>query len=113
MNFSDLNLNRFLLDALNEMGFTTPTPIQKKAFPEIMSGKDVVGIAQTGTGKTAAFTIPIIQHLYNNSQHQKGRRTIKALIVTPTRELAIQINDNIRLPVLDVTNELASRIMKR
>ena len=86
MNFSDLNINRFLLDALDEMGFSTPTPIQEKAFPEIMSGKDLVGIAQTGTGKTFAYLLPILRQLtFSKQKHPR------VLIVVPTRELVVQV----------------------
>jgi len=84
--FSDLNLNRFLLDALDEMGFTTPTPIQEKAFSVIMSSKDVVGIAQTGTGKTFAYLLPILRQLtYSTQKHPR------VLIIVPTRELVVQV----------------------
>ncbi|MCF6182955.1 DEAD/DEAH box helicase [Lutibacter sp.] len=86
MTFHDLNLNRFLLDALNEMGFTTPTPIQEKAFSVIMSSRDMVGIAQTGTGKTFAYLLPILRQL--NFSTQKYPRV---LIVVPTRELVVQV----------------------
>ena len=86
MTFADLNLNRFLLDALTEMGFETPTPIQAKAFSIIMSSKDVVGIAQTGTGKTYAYLLPILRML--NYSEQKHPRV---LIVVPTRELVVQV----------------------
>jgi len=86
MNFSDLNINRFLLDALDEMGFSTPTPIQEKAFPEIMSGKDLIGIAQTGTGKTFAYLLPILRQLtFSKQKHPR------ILIVVPTRELVVQV----------------------
>lgn len=86
MNFSDLNLNRFLLNALDEMGFTTPTPIQEKAFSVIMSSKDMVGIAQTGTGKTYAYLLPILRQLTFSTQKHP-----RVLIVVPTRELVVQI----------------------
>ena len=86
MNFSDLNLNRFLLNALDEMGFTTPTPIQEKAFSVIMSSKDMVGIAQTGTGKTYAYLLPILRQLTFSTQNHP-----RVLIVVPTRELVVQI----------------------
>lgn len=86
MTFSDLNLNRFLLDALGEMGYTTPTPIQEKAFSVIMSNKDVVGIAQTGTGKTFAYLLPILRQLTFSNQKQP-----RVLIVVPTRELVVQV----------------------
>ncbi|AMC10926.1 DEAD/DEAH box helicase [Lutibacter profundi] len=86
MTFSDLNLNRFLLDALDEMGFTTPTPIQEKAFSVIMSSKDMVGIAQTGTGKTFAYLLPILKQLtFSKQQHPR------VLIIVPTRELVVQV----------------------
>ncbi|WP_298286766.1 DEAD/DEAH box helicase [uncultured Lutibacter sp.] len=86
MSFTDLNLNQFLLNALDEMGFTTPTPIQKKAFSVIMSSKDVVGIAQTGTGKTFAYLLPILRQLkYSEQKHPR------VLIVVPTRELVVQV----------------------
>lgn len=86
MNFSDLNLNRFLLEALDDMGFTTPTPIQERAFPTIMSGKDMVGIAQTGTGKTFAYLLPILKQLsYSEQKHPR------VLIIVPTRELVVQV----------------------
>ncbi|SDW18609.1 ATP-dependent RNA helicase RhlE [Lutibacter oricola] len=95
MTFKDLGIIEPILKALNDAGYTNPTPIQEQAIPILLNREDLLGCAQTGTGKTAAFTIPIIQHLYNSKQDQKGRRKIKALIITPTRELAIQINDNI------------------
>ena len=80
----------WILKALQQTGYTTPTPIQEQAIPVLLKGKDLLGCAQTGTGKTAAFAIPLIQRLYQ-SDHKKG---IKALILTPTRELAIQIGEN-------------------
>jgi ATP-dependent RNA helicase RhlE len=86
MNFSDLNLNRFLLNALDEMGFTIPTPIQEKAFSVIMSSKDMVGIAQTGTGKTYAYLLPILRQLTFSTQKHP-----RVLIVVPTRELVVQV----------------------
>ena len=90
MDFSDLNLNRFLLDALDEMGFTTPTPIQERAFAEIMSGKDLVGIAQTGTGKTFAYLLPILRQLtFSKQKHPR------ILIIVPTRELVVQVVEEI------------------
>ncbi|MFD1294770.1 DEAD/DEAH box helicase [Lutibacter holmesii] len=90
MNFSDLNLNRFLIDALDEMGFTTPTPIQERAFPLIMSGKDMVGIAQTGTGKTFAYLLPILKQLrFSEQKHPR------VLIIVPTRELVVQVIDEL------------------
>lgn len=92
--FTELGLIEPILKALCAEGYTYPTPIQVQSIPIILNNKDLLGCAQTGTGKTAAFAIPIIQHLYNNDVYIKGKRKIKALIITPTRELAIQIADN-------------------
>ncbi|WP_029296754.1 DEAD/DEAH box helicase [Chryseobacterium hispalense] len=92
MNFTDLNLIEPIAKAIQEQGYTNPTPIQEKSIPEITKGKDFLGCAQTGTGKTAAFAIPILQNLSKNKPSQH----IKALILTPTRELAIQIEENIK-----------------
>lgn len=89
MTFENLNLIEPILKALQEEGYSTPTPIQEKSIPILLQGKDLLGCAQTGTGKTAAFSIPILQRLYK-TDHRKG---IKALILTPTRELAIQIGE--------------------
>ena len=89
MIFENLNLIEPILKALQEEGYTSPTPIQEQSIPVLLQGKDLLGCAQTGTGKTAAFTIPILQKLYK-TDHRKG---IKALILTPTRELAIQIGE--------------------
>jgi len=93
-NFKQLGLAEPLLRAIRDEGYTTPTPIQKKAIPPALNGKDVFGCAQTGTGKTAAFVLPILQHLDKNRLNG-GRRPIRALIVTPTRELAAQIGESI------------------
>ncbi|MFN3487499.1 MAG: DEAD/DEAH box helicase [Emticicia sp.] len=96
MSFESLNLIEPIKLALAAEGYTTPTPIQQQAIPIVLEGKDLLGVAQTGTGKTAAFSIPIIQKLYQNRDiNRKGRRKVKALIVTPTRELAIQIGESI------------------
>ncbi|PJJ62894.1 DEAD/DEAH box helicase [Chryseobacterium geocarposphaerae] len=92
MNFTDLNLIDPIAKAIQEQGYTTPTPIQERSIPEIIKGRDFLGCAQTGTGKTAAFAIPILQNLSKN----KPSNHIKALILTPTRELAIQIEENIK-----------------
>lgn len=89
MNFENLNLIEPLLKALQQEGYTTPTPIQEQAIPIVLHGKDLLGCAQTGTGKTAAFSLPILQKLYKTDQ----KKNIKALILTPTRELAIQIGE--------------------
>jgi len=91
MRFEDLNIVEPILKALKEEGYTEPTLIQEKAIPVILDRNDVLGSAQTGTGKTAAFAIPILQHLYNDRMQNHGQRKIKALVITPTRELAIQI----------------------
>jgi ATP-dependent RNA helicase RhlE len=92
MTFTELNISEPILKALIIKGYQTPTPIQENAIPIALDGRDLLGIAQTGTGKTAAFAIPIIQML-NELRVKKVRREIKALILTPTRELAIQIDE--------------------
>ncbi|PQA90616.1 DEAD/DEAH box helicase [Chryseobacterium shigense] len=92
MNFTDLNLIEPIAKAIQEQGYTNPTPIQERSIPEILKGSDFLGCAQTGTGKTAAFAIPILQNL---SKSKTKNNHIKALILTPTRELAIQIEENI------------------
>lgn len=95
MLFENLNLIEPILKALKNEGYTTPTPIQKKSIPILLQHRDILGCAQTGTGKTAAFAIPILQLLYEeNRKEEKGQRQIKALILTPTRELAIQIEES-------------------
>jgi len=93
MTFKDLGIIEPILKALEAKGYTKPTPIQQQSIPILLQKKDLLGCAQTGTGKTASFAIPILQQLYSEHE-QKGRRRIKALIITPTRELAIQIGDN-------------------
>lgn len=95
MTFKELNIAEPILRTLKEKGYVSPTPIQEQAIPLVLNKKDILGLAQTGTGKTAAFSIPIIQQLYHNKEREQKRR-IKALILTPTRELAIQISDCIR-----------------
>ena len=94
MKFEDLKLHPAILKALKDENYSEPTSIQAQAIPLVLEKKDVLGSAQTGTGKTAAFAIPIIQHLINNTQQEKGKRRIKSLVVTPTRELAIQIGES-------------------
>ncbi|GMN09286.1 DEAD/DEAH box helicase [Croceitalea sp. MTPC9] len=94
MTFKDLGLAEPILKSLKTEGYTTPTPIQSQAIPILLKGKDLLGVAQTGTGKTAAFGIPILHHLYLAKNQQQKRRSIKALVVTPTRELAIQIGES-------------------
>ena len=91
MEFRDLGLSAPILKALTQEGYTNPTPIQRKAIPPALAGRDVLGCAQTGTGKTCAFAAPILQRLAKSSP---SPRTIRALILTPTRELAIQIQDS-------------------
>jgi ATP-dependent RNA helicase RhlE len=94
MSFENLNLIEPILKALKTEGYTAPTPIQQKAIPVILDRRDLLGCAQTGTGKTAAFAIPVLQILYSEKQPEKKDKTIKALILTPTRELAIQIGES-------------------
>jgi ATP-dependent RNA helicase RhlE len=94
MPFADLGLEPRLLSALKDAGYTEPTPIQTAAIPKILSGSDVIGIAQTGTGKTAAFVLPMLQLLANRPP--VGGRKIRALVIAPTRELAAQIEENAR-----------------
>lgn len=96
MTFNDLGLDPAILEALKKKGYTTPTPIQAQSIPILLKGHDLLGSAQTGTGKTAAFTIPMIQKLLPEVRGGKGRKHIAGLIVTPTRELAIQIGESIR-----------------
>lgn len=94
MKFEDLKVAEPILKALKDKGYTEPTPIQEQAIPIILQEQDVLGCAQTGTGKTAAFAVPIIQLLNENPSN--GKPIIKSLIVTPTRELAIQIDENVK-----------------
>ncbi|MPW24671.1 DEAD/DEAH box helicase [Alkalibaculum sp. M08DMB] len=94
MLFENLNLIKPIEKALKNEGYTTSTPIQAKAIPPLLEGMDLLGCAQTGTGKTAAFAIPILQGLSNDQINTKGPRQIKALVLAPTRELAIQIHDS-------------------
>lgn len=94
MTFKDLHIIEPILKAFREEGYTHPTPIQEQAIPILLRGKDLLGCAQTGTGKTAAFAAPILQHLYLDKHQNIGKRKIKVLVVTPTRELAIQIADS-------------------
>jgi ATP-dependent RNA helicase RhlE len=94
MLFEDLSLSKSIQRAVFEEGYTSPTPIQEKAIPFILSGKDLVGCAQTGTGKTAAFAIPIIHNLHRIIGSSKKTKEIRCLVVTPTRELAVQIGES-------------------
>jgi len=93
MTFKELNLIDPLIKALDKKGYETPSPIQQQAIPHILDGHDMFGCAQTGTGKTAAFALPILQLMHKNRK-PGGRREIKALILAPTRELASQISEN-------------------
>lgn len=94
MSFRSLGLDDRIFKSIQEAGYTEPTPIQVAAIPEIMAGRDVIGIAQTGTGKTAAFVLPILHHLARAKDAQ--RRSLRALVVAPTRELVVQIDENVR-----------------
>lgn len=93
MTFRELNIIEPVLKALEEKGYENPTPIQEQAIPPVLINRDLLGLAQTGTGKTAAFAIPIIQQLCMRDESADKKREIKALILTPTRELAIQIEE--------------------
>ena len=93
MTFEQLGLIDPLLKALKTEGYTTPTPIQEQSIPVVLEGKDLLGCAQTGTGKTAAFALPMLQILHNDGRNAKGFKHIRALILTPTRELAMQIEE--------------------
>lgn len=102
MSFESLGLRAELLRAVSEKGYNTPTPIQIQAIPPILEGRDIMGGAQTGTGKTAGFTLPLLQRLmstdstsFNNSQ--KNRRNVRALVLTPTRELAAQVGESVEI----------------
>ncbi|HLS11865.1 MAG TPA: DEAD/DEAH box helicase [Flavobacteriaceae bacterium] len=95
MTFKELNLIPSILKALDDENYKEPTSIQAKSIPLILNNEDVLGTAQTGTGKTAAFAVPIIQHLAKEQQNGKGKRKIASLIITPTRELAIQIAESV------------------
>lgn len=96
MSFKAIGLNDELLQAVSNQGYTTPTPVQKQAIPHILAGKDVLAGAQTGTGKTAGFTLPMLQRLMeNHDPHQKPRR-VRALVLVPTRELAAQVLESVQ-----------------
>jgi ATP-dependent RNA helicase RhlE len=96
MTFNDLNIIPAILKALSKENYTTPTPIQEQAIPAVLAGRDLLGCAQTGTGKTAAFAVPIIQLLSEQQSKPNTQRHIRSLILTPTRELALQIFENIQ-----------------
>ena len=99
MTFSDLGIIPPILKAIEQQGYAEPTPIQAQSIPILLEGHDLLGSAQTGTGKTAAFTIPIIQLIFlqRSKKKKKGRRVLRALIISPTRELTIQIAENISI----------------
>ena len=96
MSFENLGLAPFLLRALSEQGYDTPTPVQQQAIPLVLAGHDLLAGAQTGTGKTAAFGLPLLQHLGTTPQPVNGPRKPRALVLTPTRELAVQVHDSLR-----------------
>src|SRR6266704_6770179 len=93
MPFRTLGLDLRVLKAVQEAGYTEPTPIQTAAIPPVLAGHDLIGIAQTGTGKTAAFTLPILTRL---AAQPSPRRGIRVLVIAPTRELVVQIEENVR-----------------
>ena len=95
MLFSQLNLSAPLLKAIQDEGYTTPTPVQEKAIPPILEGRDMLAGAQTGTGKTAGFTLPILE-LLSQKPHSKGKPLLRVLILTPTRELAAQVGESVK-----------------
>lgn len=95
MKFTELGLNEHILRAIKDQGYDTPTPIQAQAIPVVLEGKDVLAGAQTGTGKTAGFTLPLLQRL-SKSPKPKGKRPVRALVLTPTRELASQVAESVR-----------------
>ena len=92
MTFNDLKLSAPLLKAVSEAGYETPSPIQASAIPPVLEGRDLMGCAQTGTGKTAAFALPMLDRLSAAAPRKKG--AVRALILTPTRELALQIGES-------------------
>jgi ATP-dependent RNA helicase RhlE len=95
MSFESLGLKAELVRAVSEKGYSSPTPIQKQAIPLVLEGRDIMGAAQTGTGKTAGFTLPLLQRLIESDKVRQGRRPIRALVLTPTRELAAQVAESI------------------
>jgi ATP-dependent RNA helicase RhlE len=97
MQFKDLGLSELILKAINEHGYTTPTPIQAQSIPAILNGGDLLAAAQTGTGKTAGFTLPVLQRLLTSPVNQTSRRRqVRGLILTPTRELAAQVHASVQ-----------------
>ncbi|NPE64964.1 ATP-dependent RNA helicase RhlE, partial [Dickeya dadantii] len=96
MSFESLGLSADILRAVEEQGYREPTPVQRQAIPVVLEGRDLMASAQTGTGKTAGFTLPLLQLLNDRPSQAKGRRPVRALILTPTRELAAQIGENVQ-----------------
>ena len=96
MKFTELGLAPEILRSIAEQGYETPTPIQAQAIPVVLSGRDLMACAQTGTGKTAGFTLPILNRLSTSTAQESGKRKIRVLILTPTRELAAQVEDSVR-----------------
>lgn len=96
MSFDSLGLSAEILRAVSEKGYTTPTPIQQQAIPLVIEGRDLMGGAQTGTGKTAGFTLPLLQRLMDTTKPHKGRRPLRCLVLTPTRELAAQVHESVQ-----------------
>ena len=96
MSFKDLGLAQPILNAIDSLGYQTPSPIQSQAIPPIISGQDVMAAAQTGTGKTAGFTLPILHNLANTEKPKHSGSQARVLVLTPTRELAAQIAQNVR-----------------
>ena len=94
MSFQSLGLSDALLKAISKKGYETPSPIQQKAIPPVLEGRDVLASAQTGTGKTAGFTLPLLHYLSENPKEKF--RPIRALILTPTRELAAQVHESVK-----------------
>lgn len=96
MSFENIGLSADILRAVSDQGYSEPTPIQRQAIPVVLQGKDILAGAQTGTGKTAAFTLPLLELIHEHAQG-KGNRPIRALVVTPTRELAAQVGESVRI----------------
>src|SRR5690606_34443277 len=96
MSFENLGLRADILRAIADEGYTSPTPIQAQAIPAVLKGGDILAGAQTGTGKTAGFTLPLLEKLSQSTKAVSGRRPVRALILTPTRELAAQVFESVR-----------------
>jgi len=94
MSFDQLGLSADLLRAVQELGYTSPTPIQQRAIPAVHDGRDLLAAAQTGTGKTAAFALPLLQHLAEEQPNPRGSRAPRLLVLVPTRELAAQVGES-------------------